>query len=58
MARTLLPLALVFAPLSLVAVGGGQTVVAGIHHQVVEVHGWLTPQQFVTLPRRPLATRA
>ena len=48
MDRALLPLALVFAPLSLVAVGGGQTVVAGIHHQVVEVHGWLTPQQFVT----------
>lgn len=48
MARLLLPLALVFAPLSLVSVGGGQTVVAGIHHQVVEVHGWLTPQQFVT----------
>lgn len=46
--RHLVPLALVFAPLSLVAVGGGQTVVAGIHHQVVDLHGWLTPEQFVT----------
>lgn len=46
--RHLLPLALVFAPLSLVAVGGGQTVVAGIHRQVVDLHNWLTPQQFVT----------
>lgn len=48
MDRHLLALALVFAPLSLVAVGGGQTVVAGIHHQVVDLHGWLTPQDFVT----------
>lgn len=46
--RLLSALAMVFAPLSLVSVGGGQTVVAGIHHQVVEVYGWLTPQQFVT----------
>ncbi|MDX7952773.1 chromate transporter, partial [Lichenihabitans sp. Uapishka_5] len=48
MSRPLLALALVFAPLSLVSVGGGQTVVAGIQHQVVAVHHWLTPSQFLT----------
>jgi chromate transporter len=37
----------VFVPLSLVSVGGGQSVVAGIHHQVVEQHHWLTEPQFV-----------
>ncbi len=37
----------VFVPLSLVSVGGGQSVVAGIHHQVVEQHHWLTEAQFV-----------
>ena len=36
-----------FVPLSLVSVGGGQTLVAGIHHQVVDVRHWLTEQQFV-----------
>jgi chromate transporter len=48
MSRPLVALAAVFAPLSLVSVGGGQTVIAGIHRQVVERHGWLTPQQFVS----------
>lgn len=48
MTRPLGALAAVFAPLSLVSVGGGQTVIAGIHRQVVDVHGWLTPAQFVT----------
>jgi len=37
----------VFVPLSLVSVGGGQAVVAGIHHQVVEHYHWLTESQFV-----------
>ena len=37
----------VFVPLSLVSVGGGQAVVAGIHHQVVDHHHWLTQGQFV-----------
>ena len=36
-----------FVPLSLVSVGGGQSVVAGIHYQVVEQHHWLTEPQFV-----------
>lgn len=37
----------VFVPLSLVTVGGGQTVVADIHHQAVELRGWMTEAQFL-----------
>jgi chromate transporter len=43
----LLTFVTLFVPLSLVSVGGGQTVVAEIHHQVVEIHHWLTETQFV-----------
>lgn len=38
---------LIFAPLSLATIGGGQSVVAEYHRQVVAQHGWLTEQQFV-----------
>lgn len=37
----------VFVPLSLVTIGGGQGVVADIHRQVVEVHGWMGEADFV-----------
>jgi chromate transporter len=37
----------VFAPLSLVTVGGGQAVVADYHRQVVDLHGWLSETDFV-----------
>ena len=37
----------VFAPLSLVTVGGGQTVVADMQRQVVDVHHWMTPGAFL-----------
>ncbi len=47
MRSLLLALFTLFVPLSLASVGGGQTVVAGIHHQVVTVHPWLTEAQFV-----------
>jgi chromate transporter len=47
MRRLLLDIFIVFAPLSLVTIGGGQTIVADIHRQVVDVHHWLTPAQFV-----------
>ena len=47
MRSALVSLAVLFAPLSLVSVGGGQTLVAEIHRQVVSIHGWLTEQQFV-----------
>lgn len=45
MAR-LLELLLVFAPLSLVAVGGANTVLPDIHRQVVTVHGWMSEAEF------------
>lgn len=38
----------VFAPLSLVTIGGGQAVVAEIQRQVVDVHHWMTQTQFVS----------
>lgn len=37
----------IFAPLSLATIGGGQGVVAEYHRQVVVQHGWLSEQQFV-----------
>src|SRR5579875_3738249 len=40
--RTLLALAWVFAPLSLISVGGGQSVVVEMHRQAVQVHHWTT----------------
>src|SRR5262249_60570356 len=39
----------VFAPLSLLSVGGGQSVIPGIEAQVVGAHGWITQEQFVEL---------
>lgn len=39
----------IFAPLSLMTIGGGQTIVADIQRQVVDVHGWMSAGQFVTL---------
>ena len=44
--RVLLQLAAVFAPLSLVTIGGGQAIIADIQRQLVDVHGWLTHAQF------------
>ena len=37
----------VFAPLSLVTIGGGQSAIADIHRQVVEVNHWMSEAQFV-----------
>ncbi|HEV7663624.1 MAG TPA: chromate transporter [Chloroflexota bacterium] len=42
----LLELVLVFAPLSLVAVGGANTVLPDIHRQVVLTHGWMSETDF------------
>ena len=39
----------VFAPLSLMSIGGGQSIVADINQQVVTAHGWLTQPEFVDL---------
>ena len=49
MPALLAALALVFLPLSFVTIGGGQTIVSDIHRQVVDVHQWMTPAQFVDL---------
>lgn len=49
MPERLLALVLVFAPLSLVSLGGGPSIFAEMQRQAVEVHGWLSDAQFVDL---------
>jgi chromate transporter len=46
-----LPLALiaVFVPFSLVSIGGGPSVFAGIQHEVVDIRQWMSSSDFVTL---------
>ncbi|MGH6682940.1 MAG: chromate transporter [Pseudolabrys sp.] len=46
-----LPFALVavFVPLSLASIGGGVSVLAGIQHEAIDVHHWLTTREFVDL---------
>ncbi|HTV89747.1 MAG TPA: chromate transporter [Stellaceae bacterium] len=46
---TILALALVFAPLSLVSFGGGNAVLAAIAQQSVAVHHWTGAQEFADL---------
>jgi len=45
----LLTLIAVFVPFSLVSIGGGVSVIAGIQHQAVDVHHWVTARQFLNL---------
>jgi len=45
----LLKLAVVFVPFSLAAIGGTPSIFASIHHQAVEVQGWVTAREFVEL---------
>jgi chromate transporter len=47
--RRLLALALVFAPLSLLSIGGGASLLAEIEHQSVAVHAWTTQREFADL---------
>ena len=47
MSRNLIALLSVFAPLSIVTVGGGQAIIADVQRQVVDVHHWMTHAQFV-----------
>jgi chromate transporter len=47
--KTLAALAVVFAPLSLVSIGGGASVFAEMQHQAVTVHGWVTQREFEAL---------
>lgn len=45
----ILGLIVVFAPLSILSFGGGQAIVADIQHQTVDVHHWLTNQEFTDM---------
>ncbi len=47
--QLLLTLFTTFAPLSLATIGGGQSIVAEVQRQSVEVHHWLDPDDFVSL---------
>src|SRR6266404_3973316 len=47
--RTMLALALVFAPLSLLSIGGGAALLAEIEHQSVTIHAWTTQREFADL---------
>src|SRR5260370_28266325 len=47
--KTLLTLALVFVPLSLLSIGGGASLLADMEYQSVTVHGWTTPREFADL---------
>ena len=48
-ASTLLTIAAVFASLSLVSVGGGNTVLPEIHRAAVQREQWMTDQQFADI---------
>jgi chromate transporter len=39
----------VFVPFSLVSIGGGPSVFAGIQHQVVDIRHWMTAGEFLNL---------
>lgn len=49
MSETLTALALIFAQLSLIAFGGGNTTLPEMHRQVVDVHHWMTGADFAAL---------
>ena len=45
----LIGLAAVFVPFSLISIGGGVGVLSGIQHEIVDVRGWISAQDFVHL---------
>ncbi len=45
--KLLLSLMGVFAPLSFASIGGGQTIIADVQRQVVDVHHWMTQAAFL-----------
>ena len=49
MNQTLVALAMIFAQLSLIAFGGGNTTLPEMHRQVVDVHHWMTGADFAAL---------
>lgn len=48
-ALLLLQLVLIFAPLSLVSVGGALAILPEVHRQAVQVQGWMTDAEFAEL---------
>ncbi|MFX1764216.1 chromate transporter [Paraburkholderia sp. A1RI-2L] len=49
MSSTLLALATIFSQLSLLAFGGGNTILPEMQRQVVDVHHWMTASEFSSL---------
>jgi chromate transporter len=49
MSSTLTALAVIFIQLSLIAFGGGNTILPEMHRQVTDVHHWLTDADFAAL---------
>lgn len=49
MTGVLVALALIFSQLSLLAFGGGNTILPEMQRQVVEIHQWMSAQQFSAL---------
>lgn len=49
MTNTLIALAAIFSQLSLLAFGGGNTILPEMQRQVVEVHHWMTAHEFSSL---------
>lgn len=43
----LLALIAVFVPFSLISIGGGPSIIAGIQHQTVDVQHWMSSREFV-----------
>ena len=49
MSGVLIDLAALYGQLSLLALGGGPTILPEMQRQIVEVHGWMTAQEFAAL---------
>ena len=49
MISIVIALAVIFAELSLLAFGGGNTILPDMRRQVVDIHHWMTNQQFASL---------
>lgn len=43
----LLALVLVFVPFSLMSIGGGSAIIAGVQHETVAARGWLSSHEFI-----------
>lgn len=47
--ETILELIAVFVPFSLISIGGGTSIFAGVQHQSVVVHQWMAGREFLDL---------